>query len=103
MAAFLGGYAAVWTAFGALAFTGDLAIHAAVDNWGWLSGTTYLIAAGALALAGAFQFSSLKDACLRQCRHPGLLPPRATTSAAREAASGSAAATASTAWAAAGP
>jgi predicted metal-binding membrane protein len=24
-----------------------------------------------LALAGAFQFSSLKDACLRQCRHPG--------------------------------
>ena len=23
-----------------------------------------------LALAGAFQFSSLKDACLRQCRHP---------------------------------
>ena len=70
MAAFLGGYAAVWTAFGALAFTGDLAIHAAVDNWGWLSRHDYLIAAGALALAGAFQFSSLKDACLRQCRHP---------------------------------
>jgi predicted metal-binding membrane protein len=70
MAAFLGGYAAVWTAFGALAFTADLGIHAAVDNWAWLSRHDYLIAAGALALAGAFQFSSLKDACLRQCRHP---------------------------------
>jgi predicted metal-binding membrane protein len=70
MAAFLGGYAAVWTAFGALAFTGDLAIHAAVDNWAWLSRHDYVIAGGALALAGAFQFSSLKDACLRQCRHP---------------------------------
>ena len=70
MAAFLGGYAAVWTGFGALAFIGDVGIHAAVDNWQWLSRHDYLIAGGTLALAGAFQFSALKDACLRQCRHP---------------------------------
>ncbi|HZK52255.1 MAG TPA: DUF2182 domain-containing protein, partial [Actinomycetota bacterium] len=25
----------------------------------------------ALALAGLFQFSNLKDRCLRECRHPG--------------------------------
>jgi predicted metal-binding membrane protein len=71
MAAFLGGYAAVWTAFGALAFMGDVAIHTAVDSSSWLSRHDYLIAGGTLALAGAFQFSALKDACLRQCRHPG--------------------------------
>jgi predicted metal-binding membrane protein len=70
MAAFLGGYAAVWTAFGALAFSADLGVHAAVDHWSWLSRHDDLIAAAALGLAGAFQFSSLKDACLRQCRHP---------------------------------
>jgi predicted metal-binding membrane protein len=71
MAAFLGGYAAVWTAFGALAFIGDVGIHSAVDHWSWLSRHDYLIAGGTLALAGAFQFSALKDSCLRQCRHPG--------------------------------
>ena len=32
MAAFLGGYALVWSAFGALAFMGDLGIHTTVDN-----------------------------------------------------------------------
>jgi predicted metal-binding membrane protein len=70
MAAFLGGYAAVWTAFGALAFMGDVGIHAAVDSWAWLSRHDQLIAGATLVLAGAFQFSALKDACLRQCRHP---------------------------------
>jgi predicted metal-binding membrane protein len=71
MAAFLGGYAVVWSAFGAVAFTADLGIHTAVDNVGWLQDHQWVIGAGVLALAGAFQFSSLKDACLRQCRHPG--------------------------------
>ena len=70
MAAFLGGYAAVWTAFGALAFIGDLGIHAAVDHSSWLSRHDYVIAGATFAIAGAFQFSSLKEACLRQCRHP---------------------------------
>jgi predicted metal-binding membrane protein len=71
MASFLAGYALVWTVFGAVAFTGDVAIHAAVDASPWLNAHNWLIAGGVLAIAGAFQFSSLKDACLRQCRHPG--------------------------------
>jgi predicted metal-binding membrane protein len=71
MAAFLGGYALVWTAFGAIAFTFDLGIHATVDSVGWLADRPWLIAGTTLGLAGAFQFSSLKDACLRECRHPG--------------------------------
>jgi predicted metal-binding membrane protein len=70
MAAFLGGYAAEWTAFGALAFIGDMGIHAAVDSWSWLGRQDYLIAGATFAIAGAFQFSALKEACLRQCRHP---------------------------------
>jgi predicted metal-binding membrane protein len=70
MVAFLGGYAAVWTAFGAVAFIGDFGIHATVDGVPWLQSHGYLIAATTFGLAGAFQFSSLKDACLRQCRHP---------------------------------
>jgi predicted metal-binding membrane protein len=71
MASFLGGYALVWSAFGALAFMADIGIHATVDSMPWLQARPWLIAGGALALAGGFQFSSLKDACLKQCRHPG--------------------------------
>lgn len=69
-AAFVAGYAAVWTVFGALAFIGDLGIHRTVDSWPWLAAHSWLIAGGTFVLAGAFQFSSLKDRCLRECRHP---------------------------------
>jgi predicted metal-binding membrane protein len=72
MAAFLGGYVAVSTVFGALAFMGDLGIHRTVDAWPWLAAHPWLIAGGVLMLAGAFQFSGLKDACLKQCRNPGV-------------------------------
>ena len=71
MLAFVGGYALVWTAFGGVAFLGDVAVHRSVDASTWLRDRDWLIGPGVLALAGAFQFSSLKDACLRQCRHPG--------------------------------
>ena len=69
--AFLAGYALVWTAFGWLAFVGDTMIHATVDGTPWLARHDWLIAGGTLALAGAFQFSALKDRCLEVCRHPG--------------------------------
>ena len=71
IAAFLGGYALVWTAFGWLAFVGDTMVHATVDRTPWLQHHEWLIAGGTLALAGAFQFSALKDRCLEVCRHPG--------------------------------
>jgi predicted metal-binding membrane protein len=71
MAAFLGGYAAVWTLFAWVAFAGDDMVHAVVDATPWLAAHPWLIAGGVLALAGAFQFSSLKDRCLQECRHPG--------------------------------
>lgn len=71
MAALLGGYALVWTAFGGLAFAGDTVVHGVVDATPWLKAHDWVIAGGALVLAGAFQFTALKDRCLEQCRHPG--------------------------------
>ena len=75
-AAFLAGYAMVWTGFGALAFLADIAVHRTVHASPWLSARSWLIAGGVLALAGLFQFTPLKDRCLSKCRHPGafLLP-----------------------------
>ncbi len=70
LAAFVGGYALVWSAFGALAFTFDAGVHASVAASPWIKAHDWAIAPGVLLLAGAFQFSSLKDACLRACRHP---------------------------------
>jgi predicted metal-binding membrane protein len=65
------GYAAVWTAFGVVAFLGDLGLHRLVHGWAWLEARPQVIAGSVLVLAGAFQFSSLKERCLRECRHPG--------------------------------
>ena len=70
-AAFLGGYAAVWTAFGAVAFLGDAGVHRVVHAVPWLHERPWLVAGSALALAGAFQFSELKEQCLSKCRQPG--------------------------------
>jgi predicted metal-binding membrane protein len=71
MAGFLGGYALVWSAFGALALGFDLLVHRGVDSFGWLHDNQWLIGGSVPAVAGAFQFTKLKDACLDKCRHPG--------------------------------
>jgi predicted metal-binding membrane protein len=69
-ATFLGGYAAVWTGFGAAAFLGDLGIHRLVERSAWLASRPALMGGAVLVVAGAFQFSRLKDRCLMVCRHP---------------------------------
>lgn len=69
-AGLVSGYAIVWMAFGALAFAADLGLHAAIESSRALGSVEWTISGASLAVAGAFQFSSLKDACLRQCRHP---------------------------------
>jgi predicted metal-binding membrane protein len=70
LAAFLGAYALTWTTFGTLAFAGDAGLHALVNASPWLEQHEWAIAPSVLMLAGGFQFTSLKDACLRACRHP---------------------------------
>jgi predicted metal-binding membrane protein len=72
LGAFLGGYALIWTVFGALALTGDLVLHRVVEAIPWLEARPWLVSGTILAAAGAFQFTSLKDRCLEQCRHPGM-------------------------------
>lgn len=69
--ALLAGYFAVWTVFGSLALAGDAVIHHAVDSWPWLAAHSSFMAAGVLIGAGVFQFTPLKDACLKACRNPG--------------------------------
>jgi predicted metal-binding membrane protein len=70
LVAFVGAYALVWSSFGVLAFLGDAALHALVDSSAWMTANDWVIGPSVLLLAGAFQFTPLKDACLRACRHP---------------------------------
>jgi predicted metal-binding membrane protein len=57
--------------FGWAALVFDGGVHGTVDAVGWLAARPWLVGAAGLGLAGAFQFSSLKDRCLTECRHPG--------------------------------
>lgn len=63
-------YLIIWIGFGVVALAGDRGIHATVDAWPWLNAHSGLIKAGVLGLAGAGQFSGLKDRCLTACRDP---------------------------------
>ncbi len=69
---FLGGYAVVWGLAGWVALLGDLMLHGVVDAVPALDERPHLIAGAVLVLAGAFQFSDLKDRCLTECRHPAM-------------------------------
>src|SRR6266699_1770028 len=69
-AAFLAGYAVVWTAFALVAFVGDIQIHWLVHHLFWLDTHSWVIGAITFAVAGVFQFSPLKGRCLKQCRSP---------------------------------
>ncbi|MFW6091916.1 MAG: DUF2182 domain-containing protein [Actinomycetota bacterium] len=63
-------YLAVWLGFSGTALAGDAVVHAAVDAWGWLAAREGLVLGTTLVLAGGFQFSELKKACLTACRSP---------------------------------
>jgi predicted metal-binding membrane protein len=73
---FLVAYFAVWTAFAVPALIGDMGLHWLVHSWLWLDQHAFLIPAATLGLAAGWQLTPLKDACLRQCRHPGVLLQR---------------------------
>jgi predicted metal-binding membrane protein len=64
------GYLAVWTAFAPVALFADAGLHLLVRSWPWLAAHEGLILGSALLMAGAFQFSPLKNACLTACRNP---------------------------------
>jgi predicted metal-binding membrane protein len=58
-AVFVAGYLAVWTAYGVAVY----GIGRALPSWEWLAGA-------GLVLAGLYELTPLKDACLRGCRAP---------------------------------
>ena len=67
---FIAGYLATWTGFAVLATGAQWALHDAalvnamgVSTSRWLGGVVLLV-------AGAYQFTRAKQACLRQCRTP---------------------------------
>ncbi|WP_082065467.1 DUF2182 domain-containing protein [Aliterella atlantica] len=63
---FICAYATVWTGFAIALFGLDIGLH----KWHWLRQTPWLYSGFTLAIASAFQFSSLKQQCLQVCRHP---------------------------------
>jgi predicted metal-binding membrane protein len=68
--AFLAGYVAVWIVFTVFALAGDSIIHRVANSDPWLANRPWLIAGTTLIVAGGFQFTSLKERCLAQCRSP---------------------------------
>lgn len=64
------GYMAVWGAFGVLAHGLHEAVLALLASSPTLAWHGWVIGAATIALAGAFQFSSLKHRCLEKCRTP---------------------------------
>ena len=67
---FVGGYLAVWTAFGLGAY-GLYRAVASVDHGflDWDRGGPYVVG-GAIAAAGLYELTPLKSVCLRHCRSP---------------------------------
>ncbi len=68
--ALVAGYLAVWIGFAALAALAQIGLSDAeiVDGFG--RSTSLGFNAGLFALAGLYQFSALKEACLSRCRSP---------------------------------
>jgi predicted metal-binding membrane protein len=70
LTAFMAAYVVLWTAFGLAALMLDGGLHWLVSQQPALGEREWLFKGGVLILAGAFQFSPIKDRCLRECRHP---------------------------------
>ena len=66
----IAGYVLAWTGFGLIAHAADSGLHALAAGSAWVSTHGWSVGVAVLALAGAFQFSSLKYRCLERCRTP---------------------------------
>lgn len=70
VAAFVAGYAAIWTAFSAAAVALQVAVQPLVPLSGMMAVMSTTLGAALLIGAGAYQLSPLKQACLRKCQAP---------------------------------
>jgi predicted metal-binding membrane protein len=64
---FLAGYLIVWAAFGVLAYVAFVGSGRLVDKW---PSSARWVGAAIFAVAGIYQLTPLKEACLRHCRSP---------------------------------
>ena len=69
-AIFLCGYVVVWTGFSVLAALIQWGLHAAALLSPMMVGTSPILGGLLLVVAGVFQWTPLKNACLRHCRSP---------------------------------
>lgn len=69
-AVFLLGYLAVWSAFSVLATLAQAVLHQASLLSASIAATSAWISGGLLVLAGVYQWTPLKAACLAACRSP---------------------------------
>lgn len=67
---FVGAYLAIWTLFGALAYAAAVGVQALAASSMWLMEHAAQLGGATLVLAGLYQLSPLKDACLAKCRTP---------------------------------
>src|SRR6185312_9438114 len=67
---FLSGYLAVWTAFSALAAGAQWVLHSTALLSPMMVSTSPILGGALLVVAGVFQWTPLKGACLRHCRSP---------------------------------
>ena len=67
---FVSGYLALWAAFGAAATAAQWALQTSGLLSPMIVSVSPVLSAALLVIAGAFQFTPLKHACLRACRSP---------------------------------
>jgi predicted metal-binding membrane protein len=67
---FAAGYLIAWSAFSVLATTAQWALSSALLLSAMMTSKSAVFAGLLLAVAGAYQFTPLKTACLSQCRSP---------------------------------
>lgn len=67
---FLAGYLTVWAAYSAVATLAQWRLHEAALLSPQMAATSPLLSGGLLVVAGVFQWTPLKRACLKGCRSP---------------------------------
>lgn len=70
LAAGVAAFAGVWALVGLGLLLADLTLHASADRLPWLAAHPGAVVGTVLVGAGLYQFSPLKQACLRACRSP---------------------------------
>jgi len=70
VAAFVGAFFLVWLVVGMTFFMGDVVLHAVVEATPWIAERAWVLEAGVVGLAGAYQFVPLKRRFLEACRQP---------------------------------